>query len=57
MLEFPKKQRGVMRALVIYGSMYGNTHHIAEAIADGLNLLDDVQVVPVTAAPQSSCIK
>jgi hypothetical protein len=25
-----------MRALVVYESMYGNTHHVADAIADGL---------------------
>jgi hypothetical protein len=42
-----------MRALVIYESMYGNTHQIAEAIAEGLGLLDDVQVLPVVAATQS----
>ena len=25
-----------MRAIVVFESMYGNTRHIAEAIADGL---------------------
>ena len=25
-----------MKALIIYESMYGNTHHVAEAIADGM---------------------
>lgn len=33
--------------------MYGNTHQIAEAIAEGLGTLDDVQVLPVVAAAQS----
>jgi menaquinone-dependent protoporphyrinogen IX oxidase len=36
-----------MRALVIYESMYGNTHTIADAIADGLGTNGDVTVVPV----------
>jgi flavodoxin len=42
-----------MRALVIYESMYGNTHQIADAIAEGLNVLDDVQVLPVAGVAQS----
>lgn len=33
-----------MQALVIYESMYGNTHAIAEAIATGLRETHDVQV-------------
>jgi hypothetical protein len=34
-----------MRALVVYESMYGNTHEIADAIAEGLRTtLDDVVV-------------
>jgi hypothetical protein len=36
-----------MRVLVIYESMYGNTHQIAEAIAEGFAMPDSVQVVPV----------
>ncbi len=43
-----------MRAVVVYESMYGNTHHVANAIATGLGLglgLDaQVVVVPVNAA-------
>ena len=40
-----------MKAVVVYESMYGNTHHIAEAIAEGLRTTnDDVVVVPVGAA-------
>ena len=39
-----------MRALVIYESMYGNTHAIAEAIARGLRPGNDVTVVPVAGA-------
>jgi hypothetical protein len=40
-----------MRALVVYESMYGNTHLIAEAIGAGLRAeSDDVTVVPVDGA-------
>ena len=36
-----------MKALVIYESMYGNTHLIANAIADGLGDQAETVVVPV----------
>lgn len=36
-----------MKAVVVYESMYGNTHLIAEAIADGLREHGDTTVVPV----------
>jgi hypothetical protein len=39
-----------MRALVVYESMYGNTHRIAEAIARGLRSAYAVQVVSVGGA-------
>ena len=39
-----------MRALVVYESMYGNTHRIAEAIARGLRSAYVVQVVSVAGA-------
>jgi hypothetical protein len=40
-----------MRALVVYESMYGNTHLIAEAVGAGLRSeSDDVTVVPVEGA-------
>jgi hypothetical protein len=39
-----------MRAVVIYESMYGNTHQIAEAIGTGLAGEFDVAVVPVAEA-------
>jgi hypothetical protein len=40
-----------MRALVVYESMYGNTHLIAEAIGEGLRVeTDEVSVVPVEGA-------
>jgi hypothetical protein len=39
-----------MRALVVYESMYGNTHRIAEAIARGLRSAYVVKVVSVAAA-------
>jgi hypothetical protein len=41
-----------MRALVIYESMYGNTHAIAGAIARGLEPGNEVTVVPVAEATQ-----
>jgi hypothetical protein len=40
-----------MRAIVVYESMYGNTHTIAEAVAEGLGRSTaDVSVVPVGRA-------
>src|SRR5215207_10325444 len=36
-----------MNAVVVYESMYGNTHAIADAIADGLGVDIPVRVVPV----------
>ena len=39
-----------MKAVVVYESMYGNTHLIAGAIADGLRASADVTVVPVDGA-------
>ena len=39
-----------MRALVVYESMYGNTHVIASNIADGLRATHEVTLVPVAEA-------
>jgi menaquinone-dependent protoporphyrinogen IX oxidase len=39
-----------MRALVVYESMYGNTHIVASNIADGLRGTYEVTLVPVAAA-------
>ncbi len=39
-----------MRAVVIYESMYGNTHRVADAIGEGLKTACDVRVVPVPEA-------
>jgi len=39
-----------MRALIVYESMYGNTHAIAEAIARGLQPGNEVTMVPVAGA-------
>jgi hypothetical protein len=39
-----------MRALVVYESMYGNTRAIATAVAEGLRVSCDVDVVPVAGA-------
>ena len=36
-----------MKVVVVYESMYGNTHHIANAIGDGLEAAAEVTVVPV----------
>ena len=39
-----------MRAVVVYESMYGNTHLVADAIGAGLSTIFDVSVVPVAEA-------
>lgn len=39
-----------MRAVVVYESMYGNTHLVADAIGAGLRPACDVSVVPVAEA-------
>jgi hypothetical protein len=39
-----------MRAVVVYESMYGNTHLIADAIGAGLRTALDVRVIPVAQA-------
>ena len=39
-----------MRALIVYESMYGNTHAVAEQIAEGLRSHFEVDVVPVEGA-------
>lgn len=39
-----------MKAVVIYESMYGNTHQVADHIADGLRDAAEVVVVPVDDA-------
>jgi Flavodoxin len=36
-----------MRALVVYESMYGNTHAVASSIAEGLRATHQVTLVPV----------
>ena len=42
-----------MRAVVVYESMYGNTHLIADEIGAGLAQSFDVTVVPVAEADQA----
>jgi hypothetical protein len=39
-----------MQAVVVYESMYGNTHVVADAIGRGIGSIADVKVVPVTEA-------
>lgn len=39
-----------MRAVIVYESMYGNTHELADAIGAGLKPGFDVTVVPVSEA-------
>lgn len=39
-----------MKALVVYESMYGNTRHVAQAIAEGLKVAMDAQVLLVGEA-------
>src|SRR5205809_585618 len=47
----PRTRRDPMKAVVVYESMYGNTHLIAEAVAEGLrDGADAVVVVPVGEA-------
>ena len=41
-----------MRVVIIYESMYGNTHAIADAIAQGLEPGNRVSVVPVAGASE-----
>jgi len=42
-----------MQAVVVYESMYGNTHMIADAIGAGLKTASDVSVVPVSQASRA----
>jgi hypothetical protein len=39
-----------MRVLIVYESMYGNTHAVADRVAAGFRSEDDVRVVPVRGA-------
>ena len=42
-----------MRVVIVYESMFGNTHLIADAIAEGLAPGNEVTVVPVAQAARS----
>ena len=42
-----------MKSVVIYESLYGNTHLIADAIASGLSAYGEVEVLPVAAADRA----
>jgi Flavodoxin len=43
-----------MKALVVYESMYGNTHVVADCIADGMRSAADVTVVPIQDATKEA---
>jgi flavodoxin len=42
-----------MKTLVVYGTRYGNTQRVAEAIADGVKEAGDVEVLALEAATPS----
>lgn len=46
-----------MRAVVVYESMYGNTHTIANAIGEELRSVTDVIVVPVDGADAALAVE
>jgi hypothetical protein len=41
-----------MKAMIVYESMYGNTHAVADAIGQGLGPAGEITVVPVGRASQ-----
>lgn len=43
-----------MRIVIVFESSYGNTHRVADAVADGLRAAHDVTVVPVAHAAQET---
>jgi hypothetical protein len=45
-----------MRALIVYESMYGNTHIVADHIAEGLRSGAEVSVVPVDDATRDAVL-
>src|SRR6516225_1262075 len=51
-LELEHLEVADMRAVIIYESMFGNTHEVARAIADGLAPGNVITVVGVTEADQ-----
>lgn len=48
--EIVRQEGPIMEALVVYESMYGNTHAVADHIADGLRAGIETRVVPVGEA-------
>jgi flavodoxin len=40
-----------MKALIVYESMFGNTEHVAHAVAEGLSTRMDVELVEASKAP------
>ncbi len=47
----PTREEGVMRALVVYESMFGNTQAVARAVAEGMSPRLATEVVEVGTAP------
>jgi len=52
MVEVRTQEVWTMRVVVVYESMYGNTHAIAEAIRHGIGPAHSVAVVPVEDADE-----
>jgi len=42
-----------MKALIVYESMYGNTHAVSEAVAEGLRSTGEAKVVPASHLEQA----
>jgi hypothetical protein len=49
-----RESEGIMKALVVYESMFGNTETIARAIADGLQPVFDVTVQNARTMPDAA---
>jgi flavodoxin len=45
-----------MRVVVVYESMYGNTHLVADAVAEGLRSVDRVDAEVVGVAHASAAV-
>lgn len=50
----PRHEGALMHAIIVYESMYGNTHRIAEAIGEGLREIGDAEVMSVHAVSRGT---